>query len=180
MIVLVSASSRAKECAAAIEQKSHQQAQVAASLSKALELLQTHEYEIVVLDECFQQVEAGAAAAITGNAGNAMMVYVNLSLHGTDRVTLEVNRAVRRLASEKLALMRSAESLLRNDLRGQVTAILLNTELALREAQLPTAAAAKIKAVYELAKQMRDNLEDPATPPVRVSGRTSTKSVATA
>jgi len=179
MIILVSASSRAKECAAAIEQKTHQESQVATSLSKALELLQAHEYDIIVVDESFQQVEAGAEAIVTSHGGNAMMVYVNLSLHGTDRVVLAVNRALQRLVSEKLTLMRSAENLLRNELRGQVTAILLNTELALREGQLPTVAAAKIKEVYDLAKQMRANLEDTVAP-ARVSGRTPAKATATA
>ena len=53
MIILVSASSRAKECSAAIEQKSHQETQMAASLSKALELLPSHEYDIIVVDESF-------------------------------------------------------------------------------------------------------------------------------
>jgi hypothetical protein len=159
MIILVSTSSRAKECAAAIEQKSHQETQVATSLAKAVEHLQAHEYDVIVVDESFQQVEHGAEGLVTSHAGNAMLVYVNLSLHGTDRVALEVNRALQRLVSEKLVLMRAAENLLRNELRGQVTAILLNSELALREGQLPAGAAAKMKEVYDLAEQMRVRLE---------------------
>jgi DNA-binding response OmpR family regulator len=49
MIILVSASSRAKECAAAIEQKNHLETQVAASLPKAVELLQAYQYDIIVI-----------------------------------------------------------------------------------------------------------------------------------
>jgi hypothetical protein len=178
MIVLVSASSRAKECAAAIEQKSHQETQMAASLPKALELLQSHEYDIVVIDESFQQVEAGADSVIIGHSGNAMLVYVNLSLHGTDRVAMEVNRALQRSLSERLTSMRAAENLLRNELRGQVTAILLNSELALRDGQLPPTAADKLQEVHDLAEQMRAKLEGKTTASVRLGGRTSTKSAA--
>jgi hypothetical protein len=44
MIIVVSASSRAKECAAAIEQKNLLETRVAASLPRAIQLLETHEY----------------------------------------------------------------------------------------------------------------------------------------
>jgi hypothetical protein len=159
MIILVSASSRAKECATTIEQKTHQQTHVATALAKAIEQLQAHEYDLIVVDESFQQVESGAESLVSSHAGNAIPVYVNLALHGTDRVALEVNRALQRLTAERLSSMRSAENLLRNELRGQVTAILLNSELALREGQLPTSAAAKMKEVHDLADQMRVRLD---------------------
>jgi len=180
MIILVSASSRAKDCAAAIEEKNHQQTQVANSLAKAIEHLQDHEYDIIVVDESFQQVESGADSLVASHAGNAVPVYVNLALHGTDRVAQDVNRALQRLVSERLASMRAAENLLRNELRGQVTAILLNSELALREAQLPTSAAAKMKEVHDLAEQMRMRLDGQTTAHVRTVGRTSGKTAAPA
>jgi hypothetical protein len=69
MIILVSASSRAKECAAAIEQKNHQETQIATSLPKAIELLQTHEYDVIVLDESFQQVELGGRGSLPSTRG---------------------------------------------------------------------------------------------------------------
>ena len=62
-----------------------------------------------------------------------------------ERVASEVNRAVQRLVTERLASVRAAENLLRNEMRGQVTAILLNSELALRKGQLPASAVTKMK-----------------------------------
>src|SRR5215831_3453572 len=90
MIILVSSSSRAKECVTAIEQKNHQETKVATSLAEAIELLQADEYDLIVLDESFQHVELGAETLVASHAGNAMPVYVNLSLHGADRVAQEV------------------------------------------------------------------------------------------
>jgi hypothetical protein len=55
MIILASASSRAKECAAAIEQKNHLETQAGASLPKEVELLHAHQYDIIVVDESFQR-----------------------------------------------------------------------------------------------------------------------------
>jgi hypothetical protein len=159
MIIFVSASSRAKECAAAIEQKAHQTVHVATSLSSAIERLEKQEFDVLVLDESFLQLEIGAESLVTNHAGAAMPIYVNLSLHGADRVASEVNCALQRLVAEKVASMRVAENLLRNDLRGQVTAILLNSELALREGSLPANAAAKLREIHGLAEQMRARLE---------------------
>jgi hypothetical protein len=109
-----------------------------------------------------------------------MLVYVNLSLHGTDRAALEVNRAMQRLVAEKLASMRVAENLLRNELRGEVTAILLNSELAMREDKLPTGAVVKMKEVHDLAEQMRARLDGQTTAHARMTGRTSAKSASSA
>lgn len=159
MILLVTASSRAKECAAAIEQKTHIKTQIASSLSKAVAGLETHDYDTLVLDESFQQVENGIEGLVTSHAGMAVPIYVNLALHGTERVALEVNCGIQRLASERLASMRAARNDLRSELRGEVTAILLNSELALRERSLPPSAVEKLRVVHELAERMRQKLE---------------------
>lgn len=68
--------------------------------------------------------------------------------------------------------MRAAENLLRNELRGEVTAILLNSELALREGQLPTNAVAKMKEVHDLAERMRVRLDGNVVP-ARVGAKVS-------
>jgi hypothetical protein len=180
MIILVSASSRAKECAAAIEQQNHQETKIANSSSKAIEFLQADEYDIVVVDESFQQVESGAECLVASHAGNAIAVYVNLGLHGTSRVAQEVHRALQRLVSQRVASMRAAEGLLRNELRGQITAILLNSELALREHQLPTTAAAKMKEVHNLAEEMRARLDGNVVPARVVAKGASEKARAAA
>jgi len=166
MILLVTASSRGEECAAAIEPKTHQKVQIAASLNQAVGLLQAHEYDVLVLDESFQQLEAAAESMVTTHAGMTVPIYVNLSLHGAERVALEVNRGLQRLVGERLASMRAAENLLRNELRGEVTAILLNSELALREQSLSPGIKQKLQVMHDLADKMRCRLEaDPARQP---------------
>jgi hypothetical protein len=159
MILLVTASARAEECATAIEQKAHQKVKTAGSLNRTIELLQTHEFDVLVLDESFQQLEVGAESLMTTHAGMAVPIYVNLSLHATERVALEVKRGLQRLIAEKLAAMRAAEHLLRNELRGEVTGVLLNSELALREQSLSTGVAQKLDVIHDLAEKMRRKLE---------------------
>ena len=159
MVILVTTSSRAKECGAAIEQTTHQRTQIATSLARAVEFLQTHDYDALVLDESFHQTEIGAVNLLLNHAGMAMPIYVNLALHGSDRVAREVQTGLLRLVREKLAAMRSAEYVLRSEWRGQVTGILLNSELALRDPSLSERVSEKIQAVHDLAEQMRFKLE---------------------
>jgi hypothetical protein len=159
MIILVTGSSRAEECAAAIERKTHQETVVVNSVPRVIECLQQHDAEALVIDESFQQVESGIDNLVAAHSGMAVPIYVNLSLHGADRVAVEVSCGLQRLVQERLLSMRAAAGELRNQLRGEVTAILLNTELAMRESPLPMGASDKLRAVYEMAERMRQKLE---------------------
>jgi len=163
MVILATTSSRAKECAAAIERTTHQKTQIATSLARAVECLQTHDYDVLVLDESFNHAEIGRVNMLLNHAGLAMPIYVNLGLHGAEPVTREVQNGMLRLVREKPAAMRSAENVLRGLLRGEVTANLLNSELALREPSLSENTARKIQVMHDLAERMRHELE--GTPP---------------
>ena len=163
MIILVTRSSRSKECASAIERKTHQNTKVVSSLPRVIECLQHQDIDALVIDESFQQVESGIDAAVAAHAGTAMPIYVNLSLHGADRVAVEVSCGLQRLVQERLSSMRTVAGDLSNQLRGEVTAILLNTEMAMREQSLSAGASDKLRAVHEMAERMRQKLE--ATPP---------------
>jgi hypothetical protein len=171
MILLVTASSRGEECAAAIEQKTHHKAQIARSVNQAISLLQHHDYDVLVFDESFQQLESGAESLVANHAGMAVPIYVNLSLHGADRVAQEVHRGLQRLLSEKLSCRRAAESLLRNELRGEITSILLNCELALRETQLSPRVVQKLQVVQEQAHAMRGKVEGKAVAQLGVTAK---------
>lgn len=159
MVILVTTSSRAHECAAAIEHTTNQKTEVATSLARAVACLQTNDYDVLVLDESFHQTEIGAVNLLLDHAGAAMPIYVNLALHGAARVAREVHTGLQRFVREKLSAMRSAENALRNELRGEVTGILLNSELALREPTLPKCSVERIQVLHDLAESMRLKLE---------------------
>ena len=161
MIVLITGSSRGPECAAAIEAKTHQKTQIAASLAAATEHVQRQDAEALVIDESFQQVESGIEHLVEAHAGTAVPIYVNLSLHGANRVAQDVSCAMQRLLRERSVSVRAVASELRSELRGEITAILLNAELALRERELPPCAAEKLRVIQDLAERMRRKLDAP-------------------
>ena len=101
MIMLVTTSPRARECAAAMEQATHQKTEIAASLARAVERLQSNDYDLLVLDESFNHTEIGGVNLLLSHAGPAMPVYVNLALHGTERVAREVQSGLARFVRER-------------------------------------------------------------------------------
>jgi hypothetical protein len=88
-----------------------------------------------------------------------MPLYLNLALESTERVVREVQVALRRAEDETRAAMRSAQSVLRSQLRDELTGILLNSELALRQPSVPAPVAEKLRLVQDMAEKIRTCLE---------------------
>src|ERR1035437_7596263 len=132
MILLVTTSSRAQECAAALQQGTGQQTQVANSVPHAVRRLQTVEYDALAIDQSLLEADFRALDTLLNHAGTAQPIYVNLALHHNDRVVREAQVALRRAEKEKQWAMGMAERNLRNQLRGEVTGILLTDRKSTR------------------------------------------------
>jgi hypothetical protein len=159
MILLVTASSRAKECASALETATQQKVHHAGSVSRALLKLQEREYEALVLDESLAEADDAAVSALLDHANMAMPIYINLGLHRTERLVREVLAGLSRKCAEHIGAKRSAITELQSQLRGDLTGILLASELALRDTSIPPRVADRITSVHRLAEQIRIRLE---------------------
>ena len=159
MILLVTTSSRAKECAAALERGTGHKAHVASSVPQAVSKMQAAEYDGLAIDQSLLESDFRALDTLLNHCGIAMPLYINLALHSTERVVREVQVALRRAEKEKLMATHTAERVLRNQLRSEVTGILLNSELALRQKSISPDVAERIRSVRELAEKMRSQLE---------------------
>ena len=84
MILLITASCRAKECAAALETGARQKVDLAHSVSRALTKLQ-HASDALVVDELLVEIDDSAIHSLLNHSGMAMPIYVNLGLHCTER-----------------------------------------------------------------------------------------------
>ncbi len=159
MILLITSSTRATEYSVALEHALGEETEIAGSTKRALAQLRSSEYSAVIIDESFVELEPEAIDMLMRHAGMAVPVYVNLSISGTQRVVRDVRVTLRRNEEARLIAIRAAESLLRTELRGAVTGILLSTELALRTPDLPLDAADKMRSVCQLASEIRSRLE---------------------
>ncbi len=159
MILLVTASKRGVECATVLQEVLAEPVQLADNLRRATSLLRNEEYSAVVLDGAMVDADPDAVDILLNTSGMAVPVYVNLALSNSARVAREVRLALRRHDEVRTIAMRSAESLLRSELRSAVTGILLSTELVLNSPDLPFEAEEKLKLVCQLAAQIRGRLE---------------------
>jgi len=111
------------------------------------------------LDLWFRLGERGELAnlgeVLLQHLGTAVALHVNFAISGIERVIRELRAALNRRKRESLAARRDAEQLLRSELKGTVTALLLTCEIALEVPNLPTPAEDKLRAVYDLAREMR-------------------------
>jgi hypothetical protein len=159
MILLVTTSSRVKDYAAALQQGTGHKAQVASSLPQASAKLRVAEYAVLATDQSILESDLSALDTLLNQCGTALPIFVNLSLHSPDRVVREVQVALRRAESERLVAERMAGRVLRNELRNELTGILLNSELALKGTTIPQEVSEKIRSVRALAEKMRARLE---------------------
>lgn len=158
MILLITSSPRAKECAAAIQETMGEPTGCAESVRSAIKQLRSGEYSALVVDQYLVECDPASTEVLLQHAGAALPVYVNLAISGIERVVRELKQAMRRNQKERDAAHREAELALRNELKDSVTALLLSCELALGVPQVPAAAQAKMRSACELAKTIRSRL----------------------
>ena len=164
MILLVTPSERAPECAAALHEATGEEVAVAESLARAATLLRAEGYLAVVLDQYLVETEPHEAENTLEHLGTSILVPVNLAISGMERLVREVRAALQRRQREEVRARQAAIGRLHSELNGTITALLLSSELALEIAGLPAAAAEKLQAVHELVKRLRGQLEGAGLP----------------
>lgn len=163
MILVVTPSQRAHECAKAIKQHTGEEVDVAESLRRAASLLRSQSYLAVVFDQHLFELEPDETETAMQHLGTAIPVQISLAISGIERVVREVRAALNRRAHEQLAARRAAAGQLHSELSSTVTALLLQCELALQSPGLSPPAAEKVRDTHELVQKLRAQLEEGAT-----------------
>ena len=159
MILLVTTSERASECAKALNEATGEGVAVAESLPRATALLRAEDYRAVVVDQYLFESEPHETQTMLEHLGTAILVQVNLAISGMDRLVREVRAAVQRRQREEVRTRQAALAKLHSELNGTITALLLSSELALGTPDLRPAAAEKLQSIHELVKELRKQLE---------------------
>jgi len=159
MILLVTPSERASECAAALHAATGDRVMTAESLARATTLLRAECYRVVVLDQHLLEAEPDEAGTTIEHLDTAIAVPVNLAITGMDRLAREVQAATERRQREETQARHAAIGQLQSELNGTVTALLLSVELARETPGLPLGATEKLQSVYELIKKLKWQLE---------------------
>jgi hypothetical protein len=158
MILLIWSSERAPDCARAIEDTFQQRVHVAATLHDGCERMRLEEYSAVVVDQWVTEVDPGQADYLFHHLGTAVPVFVNFSISGMERILRELRAAFNRHGRETLVARHAARLGLRNELKDDVTALLLCCGIALDDPTLSEAAIARMKKVEEVVNQVKTKL----------------------
>ena len=157
MILLITPSAKVQECTKVLEEATSEALQVAPTLRQAAAQLRAEEYSVVVLDQFLVEAEPEESDLVLQHVGSAVPLYANFAISGIDRVARELRAALNRHKREINVARKSAEQMLRNELKGTLTALMLSCELAL-QATDPLVVEGKIHQVYEAALEMRRKL----------------------
>ena len=155
MILLITPSAKAQTCAEAVKRATNEDVEIASNIRQATAQLRAQEYDAVVIDQFLVDAEPDESDLLVQHVESGIPVYVNFAISGVERVVRELRAALCRRKKEVLVARKGAEVALRSELKGNVTALLLSCEMALNVPDLPSAAEAKIRSVYELAKEIR-------------------------
>ncbi len=162
MILLVTASPRAPECAQALGQNTGEEVAIADTLHRATTLLRAEAYRAVVFDQHLLEAEPDEVDTLTQHLGTAIPVQMSFAVSGIERVVREVRAALNRRTHEQAVARQAATGLLRSELSGTVTALLLQCELALETPGMPSAVTERMQTALGLIQKLRAQLENGA------------------
>ncbi len=157
MTLLITPSFRGQACATLLEKVTQEKTELTTTLRAGLALLRTGEFSMVVVDESLLEMSPSEADVLVRRMGTAMPVYVNLGVSGTERVVHQLRAALHRRQEEQEMALRKAEADLTAQLRGDLTAVLLASSMALSE-PLTENAHEKVASIYEAAARMQNRL----------------------
>jgi hypothetical protein len=158
MILLISSSPKVEQCAPVLSRELGERVECVTTLSTAAAKLRDHACDLLVIDELFLQTQVAALEGIVAHAGDAIPLFFNPAITGTRRLVLEARAGLRRRESERRLALHNALCMLRNDLRSDVTGILLSSQLALDSQAAPAVLELNLKSVCSLAERLSHKL----------------------
>ncbi len=140
----------------AMRREFHGQVDCLRRCQASLSLLRRQEFSLILLDECLSAAEPEAADALYAAAGSAPVLEMNLAICSTERVIRQVRAALNRRAHDQMKARSAAAAALGNELNASLTGLLLESELAMRQAGPELQPV--LRQVIELAAELRAQL----------------------
>ena len=132
--------------------------QVGAAGRDLLPVLRHEDFGLILFDENLAAADPVAAEALYAAAGIVPVLEMNFAICNVERVLREVRAALQRRKRNEEKARAAAASTLGNELNGSLTGLLLESQLALRNAGPELARA--LHHLIALAAEMREQLRD--------------------
>jgi signal transduction histidine kinase len=160
-ILMVTGIEGARNCAAVVGKQLGMEVEVAEGRKAALAVLRRREFAAVVVDETVAECDPAAAEAIWDHAGLAIPLQINFALSGAARLIREIRAALHRREREQMLARRAAAAAIESELKTTLAGLLLNSQLALADSDVPPPLADKLRVVADLAGNLRQQLSAP-------------------
>lgn len=159
MILLITPSARGQECADSLSKATGLPTHWAQTLREAVTRLREQTYSAAVIDQFLFETEPQESDQMIEHLGTAFPVYINFAVTGIDRLLREVRSALHRRKREEASARRAVTEQMHSEMRETLTAMLLSCELAMSVPDVPVPAAEKIRAIDNLARDLRLRLQ---------------------
>ena len=156
MILMIWSSDRAQDYAVSIEHAVQEPVHVVASLHQACERLRSDEFSAVIVDQWVTEAEPEPTSVLFDHLGPAVPLFVNFGISGVERILRELRAALSRRGREIVLARHVARQSLRDELKDDVTALLLSCDVALQESN--GVAAERLARIKELASHLKNKL----------------------
>jgi len=130
--------------------------EVAPNRRAGMAALRRSEYSLLLLEEGLVTADAEAAELLYQKALATPVLEVNFGISNAQRVLRQVRAALARRAHDQARAREAAAISLQNELKSSLTGLLLESQLALREAE--PSHSAKLRHLVELAGDLRNRL----------------------
>lgn len=155
-ILLIAPEIAADPVAAAIRKQLDTEVQIVPNRRSAVALLRRNEFSLIVLEESLTAADPELADQLYKAAASAPLLEVNFVLSNAERIVRQVRAALTRRAQDRAQARIAATAALNGELASTLAGLLLESQLALREA--PPEQQPKLRHVVELASDLRDRL----------------------
>ena len=162
-VLVISGIEGADNLAAVLARHIESRVEVVTTRKAGLISLRHGDFAVVVVDESMVESDPEWADQLWESAGLAIPIQVNFSISGGARLGREVKTALARRDAEYALARRAAAAEMDNELKGALTGLLLQSELAMREPAGSEALVPKLKLVVEIAENIRHRFERKAT-----------------
>jgi hypothetical protein len=161
-ILMVTGIEGARNCAAIVGTQLGREVEVAEGRKAALAALRRRQFSAVVVDETIAECDPAAAEAIWECAELAIPLQINFALSGAARLIREIRSALHRREREQSLARQAATVAIETELKTTVAGLLLHSQLALSQGEIPPPIADKLRVVADLARNLRQQLTLPS------------------
>jgi hypothetical protein len=155
-LLLIAPDSAAQPIADALRHDLRAAVETTPSRRSALTSLRHHDFALILIDESLATADSASIDLLYQNAGTALVLELNLALSSAARIVRQARSALARRTQDLATAHTTAAAALHSELNSTLAGILLESQLALREAA--PAQAPRLRHLVHLAGDLRDRL----------------------